>query len=284
MLFYPAELYNRYHNLYVRTEAGARLGPFAVTKYMNPITGDLGAGQAAKDRIIEALRSDYSRITGRGQSGDLIQFPSTPDAVRYQIFWDNPISKAGIAHCVNARGSPEEIERSLEAAVACGSLAPDSGAIQQFIDDYIGLDCAGFVGNFFAAIAFSWGADSEGGPVPGPSTPPRGYARHGELRRTAEEVSRCDVILWPYSAERIHQHIAIVGQVMRGPGILMVYESASSFGGLSARPYRLTGETKTMDADCEVPGAHAGTLLGVERATTGLKFLMFRRVLPWACN
>jgi len=278
----PCQFMNRYRDLYVRVDESRRAGPFALTRYVNPITraDEMAPALAEKDEIIQALRSQYRRITGRVQSGDTIEAPRDKQSEWYAALRNRPINKQAMMRSMSGRGAPEEIEMTLEAAVACGRIQSSDTSIQGFIDKYMGLDCAGFVGNYFKAIGFSWSGGGDN-PTPGPSTPPRGYASKGTCRSSGAEVATCDVILFPQGPEREHEHVAIVGHVLSG-GLLTVCESSGSFG-LSCRHYRLTGESQPMGVELTVKGATSGTLLEVHRPAraggTTQFWLMFRRVM-----
>lgn len=104
----------------------------------------------------------------------------------------------------SGKGSPEEIQVCLHLIAIYGLYdkkkhGTDSAAgVREYCDNYIGLDCNGFVGNFARAI----GAGKE------PNTPIYSYAPKGKRRLKLEDVRANDVLAWTDNG-----HIAVIDSI-----------------------------------------------------------------------
>jgi hypothetical protein len=251
----PDYLIQRYQNLYVRVSASEFSGPYRATQYRNARHGSKPTGTKAglqkKDAILGALCWKYKQITGREHSGENIQVPPEHQSKWYAVFRNRPINKVSLVRAFNGKGSPEEMELALEAALATGQVQRED--LYAFCHQYMGLDCNGFVGNYARAN----GMMKSDGHL-GPSTGPDVYALRGEMRTRIEEIRKGDTLIWPGESE----HVAIVS-FSYGYGAVEVCESAKSLGGLSQRCYQFTGRTST--GKTMVEGRREGTMLEAKR-------------------
>ncbi len=137
-----------------------------------------------------------------------------------------------IANAFYGKGSPEDCAVALRHAVRYGRTRPEQ--LQNYCDRVaqIGLDCSGFVNNYFRAI----GRIQQDRNIPD-------YA-HGTTRDAFAEIQARDVLVWANSQGQVlahpHAHIAVVDSVADNQGHAVVVESASSLGGLTHSTYTFT--------------------------------------------
>jgi hypothetical protein len=213
-------------------EHGGNIGPVSINKY-RLASSNAEKGTAMKNAIINALRSRYKKITGKAQSGDVIEIP--PQAVGdWYPNLPRIMDRTGIVRAFNGKGSLEDASLALTAAIATKKVAAERDALQKMADECLGLDCNGFVGNYLKLLGISRPDGHYG-----PTTPISYYASRGLERKTIDCIKPLDVIIWPDL-----KHIAIIDSII-WPDLLWVTESASSLGGLDTRQYELTGKTKT---------------------------------------
>jgi hypothetical protein len=147
-----------------------------------------------------ALRAKIVRH-GKKQGGGLysLQFPLPTK--------DQPTPAAGPPEIVNApalaqayigKGTPEIIASALRYAEAFGLVAGNASAMQKYCDEYIGLDCNGYVGNYLKA---------EGSKLVGPSTSANAGSFMPESRRLSKlaDVKYRSVLCWKSAG-----HVAII--------------------------------------------------------------------------
>ncbi len=65
----------------------------------------------------------------------------------------------GIARTYIGKGTPADVARTLTLAVRYGLVAADTASLQKYCDDYVGLDCSGFVTNYLN-LAYDAGIDA----------------------------------------------------------------------------------------------------------------------------
>jgi hypothetical protein len=147
-----------------------------------------------------ALRSKIAKHGKKiGPNQYTLQFPLATK--------DNPSPAKGPPETVNAselaqayigKGTPEIIARALRLAEAFGLVAGNSSAMQKYCDEYIGLDCNGYVGNYLK---------QEGSKLVGPSTSANASSFMPELRRFTklEDVKYRSVLCWKNTG-----HVAII--------------------------------------------------------------------------
>lgn len=118
--------------------------------------------------------------------------PAPPNQV------DEIVNTAELAQAFIGKGTPEIIAQALRLAEALGLVQPIVLAMQKYCDDYIGLDCNGYVGNYLR---------SEGSPVVGPSTSANASSFLPPAYRLSklEDVTYRSVLCWKNTG-----HVAII--------------------------------------------------------------------------
>jgi hypothetical protein len=108
------------------------------------------------------------------------------------------VHAAELAQAYIGKGTPEIIASALRLAEAFGLVAGNTAAMQKYCDQYIGLDCNGFVGNYLK---------QEGSKLVGPSTSAKAGSFMPEIRRHASlaDVKYRSVLCWKNVG-----HVAII--------------------------------------------------------------------------
>lgn len=207
----PVQYADRYHNLrvpYLDPQSGlARSIGVDIHIYSNNGLLSRRSNMREKNRLVRLVRSELSRAGGLAlidvQRGHVIQ----------------------IAHTFYAKGTPQECSVTLTHALRYGVATPLG--VQHYCDRLakIGLDCSGFVNNFFLEI----GRISESRHI-------SSYAR-GTQRSSFDEIQALDVLVWRESEGSASSHIAVVDHVIRNSNRMVVVESAGSKEGLVASEY-----------------------------------------------
>ena len=231
----------------------------------NSMDGDPDATcvEARKEgvRIIKAVKKLYASVMDVKYdsiaSDAVLMVPNEKKAQWLPVFRDIPLDLGAISRSVRGKGSIRDIETTIAAAIGVDRLKPSYTEIQAFCDDYVGLDCNGFVGNWIDHMGFKVSAT-----MYGPNTHPNDYARRGIHRQSVHEIRFGDVLLWSD-----HVHIAAVDQVLGYWGdelYVSVCESSNRFGGLHQDVYIFTGKTKKEDLGA-IKGSSKQTLLTAKR-------------------
>jgi hypothetical protein len=137
-----------------------------------------------------------------------------------------------IARAFYGKGSPEDCATALRYALRYGRT--QANQLQHYCDKValIGLDCSGFVNNYFRAIG-RIRADRN----------IETYAQ-GTLRDEVSAVQPDDVLVWSDSRGHVlpwpHAHIAVVASAPDRAGQATIVESAASMGGLTHSTYTFT--------------------------------------------
>lgn len=137
-----------------------------------------------------------------------------------------------IARAFYGKGSPEDCAIALRHAIRYGRAQPER--LQHYCDQVarIGLDCSGFVNNYFRAIQ----TISQDQNI-------SQYAQ-GTARNAVAEIVARDVLVWTNAQGQVlshpHAHIAVVDSAPDSQGRGVVVESASSLGGLTHSTYTFT--------------------------------------------
>ncbi len=137
-----------------------------------------------------------------------------------------------IAFAFYGKGSPDDCATALRYAVRYERTRPER--LQHYCDNVgrIGLDCSGFVNNYFRAI--------------GRLANDRNIAQYaqGTLRDDVSAIRPRDVLVWANSQGTVLQHprahIAVVASQPDNHGRATVVEAASSTGGLTHSTYTFT--------------------------------------------
>jgi len=167
------------------------------TNDVDNMPADLDAGPGWKEGW-GPLRSKIAKH-GKKMGANLytLDFPLATKANPKPIVTSNEsVNTVGLASVFTGKGSPENIAQALRLALAF-ELVTEAG-LQKYCDDYIGLDCNGYVGNYLV---------KEGCTIVGPSTPANAYAFVKEQYRvsTLADVRYQSVLTWKNTG-----HVAIV--------------------------------------------------------------------------
>lgn len=122
---------------------------FVVTQVRNYLQSGKGNQSTRAQAMYAALRKGINSQLGR--SGQ--ELPAT-----FEIEGDKYISTS-LWRVFNGKGAPDEIQDALWLASLCGLVTPST--TRSFVDDNLGIDCGGFVANY-------WGM---GHPLPGNYSP-----------------------------------------------------------------------------------------------------------------
>ena len=201
----PVDLLNHYRTLYVTVLNAHPLGPFAVSHYQAATQDPRSDQMLEKEEIVSKI---YRALDRPSSSSRFIEVP----AQWAILFPEMSIDKYDILHALNAGGSPEEIENALTAAVVAGHLPPQQGPIEAFMGKFIGLDCCGFVGNYFQLNHVRFGGP-EDDPTPSARTPPNVYTGWGTTVKNRDDIRRNDILLFPI-ARKSTRHIALIDSAL----------------------------------------------------------------------
>ena len=117
---------------------------------------------------------------------------------------DEVVNTSELAQAFIGKGTPELCALALRLAEAFALINPTVAALQSYCDDYIGLDCNGYVGNYLKL---------KGSTVVGPSTTanPSGFMPPANRLSKLEDVKVESVLCWKTAG-----HVAII-DYMYGP-------------------------------------------------------------------
>lgn len=125
------------------------------------------------------------------------------------VTYEETVNAPELAQAFVGKGSQEIIAQALRLAEAFGLVLGNAAAMQTYCDDFIGLDCNGYVGNYLK---------QEGCTLVTPTTPakPNDFLPVGRRHSKLEEVGYRSVIVWKTAG-----HVAIIdlvqGPVLVGP-------------------------------------------------------------------
>lgn len=169
---------------------------------------DAGAGWTVAWSALRAKIAKHGKKLGKNIYS--LQFPLPTK--------DQPAPVGGVPEVVNTavlaqayigKGTPEICAAVLRFAEAFGLVAGNAAAMQKYCDEYIGLDCNGYVGNYLK---------QEGSKLVGPSTSANAGSFMPEVRRLSKlgDVKYRSVLCWKNVG-----HVAIIdllyGPVLVGP-------------------------------------------------------------------
>jgi hypothetical protein len=230
----PAEYLCRYGDIKVPADPDTGKSPGRVNVHVyrnNGLTGTLGTTKAMADngpkdaivgKIMDALK--------------VSQCPSNLTKVATVDNRDIMVSATKVVGVYAGKGSPEDISDILwlarhwdlvdvtqTAAAPKKNLRADATwTLQHYCDDYVGLDCNGFVGNYVGNILGKAGYTGD--------TDIPHYYDAGTARTKLGDVQAFDVMVWPDFG-----HITIIDSLgsKNADGSLncIVAESTAAFGG-----------------------------------------------------
>jgi hypothetical protein len=150
-----------------------------------------------------ALRGKIARHGQKfGPDKYRLKFPlPTKENKNPPVRFDDIIYTAQLARVYTGKATPQLIAQALRLAEAFGLVKPTVAAMQTYCDNYIGLDCNGFVGNYLRA---------RGCTVVGPETPAFAYAFVPPNWRLSKltDVKAESVLVWKNAG-----HVAIIDRI-----------------------------------------------------------------------
>jgi len=143
-----------------------------------------------------------------------------------------------ISRAFYGKGSPDDCATALRHALRYSRTQPDR--LQQYCDlvAKIGIDCSGFVNNYFRAI--------------NRINQDRNIAQYaqGAARDSLAEMQAQDVLIWTNNQGHVlahpRAHIAILNSSPNRQGHAVVVESASSLGGLTHSTYTFSRVARNL--------------------------------------
>lgn len=135
----PIEYAKRYHNLVIRDPAQKLNEIVNITRYQNGVRDHTTAERAALFNCLE-------KILKIGNLPPTFRFPVGDVMGCSEQFY-----KKGLERAYNGKGSPVEMEEALRLAYRCGRIGPKTQyrTLTEYARNFLGLDCNGFVGNFW---------------------------------------------------------------------------------------------------------------------------------------
>ncbi len=214
---------------------------------VNSVTGEVeyisvrryvsGSTNRKKDKINvfntlqSFVRFGKSSETGEKlQQGEWFVDPRLKPHKRLQYSWTKVLAP------FNGKGTPESFSRFLHLvdfwlAFGCrGSSRPDAWTevptLKNFVHDYMGVDCNGFVGGFFQTNYTGTGWDTS-------VDWNKGELKNGTKRLSIQDVQPLDVLVQYKSKD--DKHVAVIDDIWSKNGSkaqVFMSQSASSAGGL----------------------------------------------------
>jgi hypothetical protein len=217
----PYDYFREYRNLDVRLVNGTVLSGIDVHEYrnakdvFNPLNTD-----ADMSNDVDEMGADFDAGPGwtngwgplrskiakhgvkLGRDRYQVKFPlPTKENPNPAVRFDQIIYIAELARVYTGKGTPYLIAQALQLAEAFGLVQPTVAAMQTYGDNYVGLDCNGFVGNYLRA---------RGCTVAGPETPafPYAFVPPNWRLKKLEDVKAESVLVWKNAG-----HVAIVDRI-----------------------------------------------------------------------
>lgn len=238
------DFYNQYRRLYVDLVTGFRLYNIDVHEYRNAHDYFQGGNEISADHDVDAgmdqawapLRQKIrreGRSLGTGRYQVTFSYTNATEVATTTLgadgrpvitmpaihFVTETIDTRELAPAFYGKGSPSAIRKALRYAVAFGLVQPTASALNTYCQDYIGLDCSGFVGNYL---------QQEGNSAFGPETGATNFAPAASRISSMDQIREKSVIVWKNT-----NHVAIVHSVepicrVDGKVFAMVAESCGS--------------------------------------------------------
>ena len=217
----PSEFADRYHHLrisYMDSQSGLLLANSVVInvhRYNNAGIARRRANFREKSQLVQRVRRELRRAGGL----TLIDVESN--------------DRSQIAKAFYGKGSPEDFAVTLGHALRYRRTTP--AGLQNYCDNQarLGLDCSGFVNQYFMLL----------GLVPGPQgIGITTYESQGTVRTNPGEIQAHDVLIWQGGQYR---HIAVIDHLIPGSDPLQfaVVESSGSMG-LATNTYTIVASDR----------------------------------------
>lgn len=258
----PSEYMKRYTNLTVPPDVdnGCAAATVNVHCYRNNgLRGNLGTqaavkGGGPKDALVQKLKELLK----------VHHLPAAPTVAATANGKSISVDVKKVVRTFVGKGSPDEISDILWLArrlhlveyhnIVGGTQKhvrlDATWSFQHYCDDYIGLDCNGFVGNYVQHVMER--------PNFEPSTRIQDYPPRAKHRAKIDEIQPLDILIWTD-----YGHIAIIDSVdavdADGSRTCTVVESTASFtGGLHCGPYTFKPHGKTVSKEFRVDRHNGG--------------------------
>lgn len=213
-LFGPAEMLARYKNM--KCAVGGGIATVGVNRYRNsnhasPAEGGCQDAHVVSIRLHEVARDAYQRAGGQVSYVEVFMGKGLPGTIAsvLETFADH--ADAFIARFAGRKGTPEG---KCAAILADNSITWEQ-TLQQICDEYIGLDCNGFVCNWLRLLQPDLKIH-----------PNRDRADEVRRRAKAYRTSLDQIEYWDLLCYVHGEHIAAIDRRSAAPGKFMVCQSA----------------------------------------------------------
>jgi len=181
----PSEYRDQYRNLQVAFDDGTVTA--TIERY------HLGGPDDEKDRLLQAVK-EYVQAQTRKDPGftlDLI-VAGQPVTTTYREI------AVHAAAPFSGKGSPEDCQIAAQLAVIAGRTNRDN--LPQYCDDHMGLDCNGFVGNYFFHVrnpaGKTWQSRARDGVDLGPTSLMNQFVAAGTPVKSVDDINPANIHLF----------------------------------------------------------------------------------------
>ncbi len=187
----PSQYLDRYHNLAYTLDDDST-GVAHLSRYQS---GDFGPCWNARGPILQGIARDLNHQPGYSH----VSAWALPASFTIE---DATLTQMGVLRAFMGKASPDELADVIWLAHRYGLIAnpahprpPPTRTVEQYVTDFLGLDCNAFVGNYYGL---------------NPETEIPTYQRSAR-RRTASEVSSGDIVVSTVviNGRRVGEHIAL---------------------------------------------------------------------------
>ena len=183
----PADFYTAYKNLSaVSILPNAGTADFRNLESKRYVINLVDAATKAppEGSQLEKIYSAVGSVQAAGAA-----YLANPRAPGPKYFVINPVA---FARVMVGKGSPAEMEHVLEVGLACGRIKPTRKDVTEFVDNYFGVDCTGFVCAYFRTI----------GKMPDVSTNSPDNPVNVGCRYFYDKAKALNQIIWDYNEMR----------------------------------------------------------------------------------
>lgn len=216
----PSQLRERLQNLQVNLDSPNPPVSVSVTKYACDL---YGGGQVKRksynDRLYHVARRDLLGMTNNDYV-DVFKGKGTIENIQ-------KVLRLAARHRIYFHDGP---------AAGPGPGLSVADGLRRVVDEYIGQDCNGFVGNW---------AILSGLPGASAGRPPLDWLDHGRVRESLDDVRAFDLVIWASG-----HHIAVIETAYPGePGATRrdLYVGESADRGIQIHPYSIRRTRTTVD-------------------------------------
>lgn len=224
----PEDYLKRYHSMIVQLDDSMQY--MKLRKY---VSGSSGAAWDARTPIINGLIAE-TKAAGKPASWVSSSFFVADGVIEYEI------PALNIIHAYTGKGSPSEISDAVWMAHRFGQIInpkkPKASAVplQTYADYYLGLDCNGFVGNYF-------GID--------PNTSISEY--QVKRRKDVDTIKPNDVLCWyrAWKDAKKWGHIALIDTIYRKDASSLDFKMVD--WGVGAQDQHVKDRSKKLERDTD---------------------------------